>query len=74
MHRIAASRIGGPKKGEGGATVGIINGTLYVPSLSVEMNVMDQAIDRLKAFDKAWFRKSPTITTTQSSTSITSIP
>jgi len=39
MHRIAASRVGGEKKGEGGATVGVINGTLYVPSLSVEMNV-----------------------------------
>ena len=45
MHRIAASRRGGAKKGEGGATVGVINGTLYVPSLSVEMNVMDQAKD-----------------------------
>jgi DNA modification methylase len=74
MHRIAASRLGGPKKGEGGATVGVINGTLYVPSLSVEMNVMDQARDRLKAYNKAWFRKFPTITTTQSSTKLSGIP
>lgn len=74
MHRIAASRIGGAKKGEGGATVGVINGTLYVPSLSVEMNVMDQAKDRLKAYDKAWFKKHPTITTTQSSTNLNQIP
>lgn len=74
MHRIAASRLGGAKKGEGGATVGVINGTLYVPSLSVEMNVMDQARDRLKAYSKAWFRKSPTIVTTQSSTALDGIP
>ena len=74
MHRIAASRIGGAKKGEGGATVGIINGTLYVPSLSVEMNVMDQAKDRLKAYTKAWFKKYPTLTTTQSSTELKGIP
>ena len=74
MHRIAASRIGGPKKGEGGATVGVINGTLYVPSLSVEMNVMDQAKDRLKAYTKAWFEKHPTLTTTQSSTELSGIP
>jgi DNA modification methylase len=74
MHRIAASRIGGEKKGEGGATVGVINGTLYVPSLSVEMNVMDQASDRLKAFNKAWFRKYPSLTTTQSSTSLAQFP
>lgn len=74
MHRIAASRLGGAKKGEGGATVGIINGTLYVPSLSVEMNVMDQAKDRLKAYSKAWFKKYPTLTTTQSSTNLNGIP
>ncbi|MCV0351584.1 MAG: site-specific DNA-methyltransferase [Nitratireductor sp.] len=74
MHRIAASRLGGAKKGEGGATVGIINGTLYVPSLSVEMNVMDQAKDRLKAYTKAWFKKYPTLTTTQSSTNLNGIP
>lgn len=74
MHRIAASRIGGAKKGEGGATVGVINGTLYVPSLSVEMNVMDQAKDRLRAYNKAWFEKYPTITTTQSSTEMSGIP
>ena len=74
MHRIAASRIGGEKKGEGGATVGIINGTLYVPSLSVEMNVLDQAEDRLKAYTKAWFKKDRSIITTQSSTAVSAIP
>ncbi len=74
MHRIAASRIGGEKQGEGGATVGIINGTLYIPSLSVEMNVMDQAADRLKAYAKAGFQKDVSIVSTQSSTSLTSIP
>jgi DNA modification methylase len=74
MHRIAASRIGGEKQSEGGATVGVINGTLYVPSLSVEMNVMDQAIDRLKSFNKAWFKKDLSVTTTQSTTSISQIP
>lgn len=49
MHRIAASRIGGEKKGVGGATVGVINGTLYIPSISVEMNVLEQASDRIAA-------------------------
>lgn len=74
MHRIAASRVGGEKKGEGGATVGIINGTLYVPSLSVEMNVLDQASDRLKAYTKAWFKKDVSIISTQSSTAMATIP
>lgn len=74
MHRIAASRVGGAKKGEGGATVGVINGTLYVPSLSVEMNVLDQASDRLKAYTKAWFKKDVSIISTQSSTRMTTIP
>ena len=74
MHRIAASRIGGKKKGEGGATVGIINGTLYVPSLSVEMNVLDQAKDRLRAYTKAWFKKGASVISTQSSTSVSGIP
>lgn len=74
MHRIAASRVGGEKKGEGGATVGVINGTLYVPSLSVEMNVLDQAADRLKAYTKAWFKKDVSIISTQSSTAMTMIP
>lgn len=74
MHRIAASRVGGEKKGEGGATVGVINGTLYVPSLSVEMNVLDQATDRLKAYTKAWFEKDISLISTQSSTRIPIIP
>ena len=74
MHRIAASRIGGEKQGEGGATVGIINGTLYMPALSVEMNVMDQAADRLKAYAKAWFKKDISIVSTQSSTALATIP
>jgi 16S rRNA G966 N2-methylase RsmD len=74
MHRIAASRVGGEKKGEGGATVGVINGTLYVPSLSVEMNVMEQATDRLKAYTKAWFKKDASIVSTQSSTDLGMIP
>lgn len=74
MHRIAASRVGGEKKGEGGATVGVINGTLYVPSLSVEMNVLDQAADRVRAYAKAWFNKDASIISTQSTTSLASIP
>lgn len=74
MHRIAASRLGGKKKGEGGATVGVINGTLYVPSLSVEMNVLDQASDRVKAYAKAWFKKDASIISTQSSTALDAIP
>jgi DNA modification methylase len=74
MHRIAASRIGGAKQNEGGATVGVINGTLYVPSLSVEMNVLDQATERIRAYSKAWFSKGDTLISTQSSTSLRSIP
>jgi DNA modification methylase len=74
MHRIAASRLGGPKKGEGGATVGIINGTLYIPSLSVEMNVVEQARDRLKAFKKGLVCEVGNLTSTESTTSLTSLP
>jgi hypothetical protein len=73
MHRIAASRLGGEKKGVGGATVGVINGTLYVPSISVEMNVLDQAVERVKVFSKALFKSRPTITTTQSTTDFRTI-
>lgn len=74
MHRIAASRVGGEKEHEGGATVGIINGTLYVPSLSVEMNVLDQASERLKTYSKAWFKKDRSIVSTQSCTKLSQIP
>ena len=66
MHRIAASRIGGDKKGVGEATVGVISGTLYVPSISVEMNVLDQAIERIKVFTKSTFAPKPTLISTQS--------
>jgi len=69
MHRIAASRIGGPKKGVGGATVGVINGTLYVPAISVEMNVIDQARDRVNSISKSLScLSSPSITQTASMT------
>ena len=69
MHRIAASRIGGPKKGVGGATVGVINGTLYVPAISVEMNVIDQARDRVNSISKSLScLSSPSITQTVSMT------
>ena len=54
MHRIAASRIGGPKKGVGGATVGVINGTLYVPAMSVEMNILKQAKSRIRVIAEAF--------------------
>ena len=70
MHRIAATRIGGEKKGVGGATVGVISGTLYIPSISVEMNVLDQAIDRIRVFAKSAFKKNPVVTTTQSATDL----
>jgi len=59
MHRIAASRIGGEKKGVGGATVGVIAGTLYVPSLSIEMNVLDQARQRVDTVLRAAFIHKP---------------
>jgi len=74
MHRIAASRLGGPKKGEGGATVGIINGTLYVPSLSVEMNVLEQAKDRIATFQRALICGHGNIISTESTTQLASLP
>lgn len=73
MHRIAASRIGGEKKGEGGATVGVINGTLYIPSLSVEMNVIDQSLERIRVFKKSLYRPQPSLVTTQSTTSLPTV-
>jgi DNA modification methylase len=74
MHRIAASRIGGEKQGVGGATVGIINGTLYVPSLSVEMNVLDQAVERIRLFGKAIIQGKPVMVTTGSTTNVPGLP
>jgi DNA modification methylase len=74
MHRIAASRIGGEKKGVGGATVGVINGTLYIPSLSVEMNVLEQAKERVGNFSKSVHAKRHGIISTQSGTSLSSVP
>lgn len=74
MHRIAASRLGGEKQGVGGATVGVIAGTLYVPSLSVEMNVFDQAVERIRAFLKAHFQSRPTAISNQSTTAMTGLP
>lgn len=38
MHQIAISRVGGPKKGVGGATAGHRRGTLYIPSNQVEFS------------------------------------
>lgn len=54
MHRIAAWRLAGPKRG-GGATVGVIAGTLYIPSLLVEMNVLQQARERCRAVAKTFY-------------------
>ncbi|MGI8554107.1 MAG: DNA methyltransferase, partial [Dehalococcoidia bacterium] len=53
MHRIAASRIGGEKKGVGGATVEIITNALYIPSVSVEMNVQEQAKERVAVISRS---------------------
>lgn len=74
LHRIAASRLGGPRKGDGGATVGVLNGTLYMPSLSVEMNILDQAKDRIKAFQKADYTRRDCAISTQSTTDLQQIP
>ncbi len=70
MHRIAASRLGGPKKGEGGATVGIINGTLYVPSISAEMNVLEQTKQRIRTAQKTQFKRGTCLVGTGSCSSI----
>ena len=74
MHRIAASRIGGPKKGVGGATVGVINGTLYIPAISVEMNVLDQAKSRVEICCRSIRGSEDAILATQSSTDFSSMP
>ncbi len=71
MHRIAVSRIGGPKKGVGGATAGVLDGTLFVPSVSVELNVLSQAKERIQIIGRAAFTQIPVVrTTTQSSTEV----
>jgi DNA methylase len=70
LHRIAASRIGGEKKGEGGATVGVLPGTLYIPSNSVEMNVLDQAEERIVAAARGLSAKSRSFLTTGSAASV----
>jgi ribosomal protein L37AE/L43A len=53
QHQIAISRIGGPKKGVGGATAGHRRGTLYVPSNQVEMNVFALVRERIAAIRRA---------------------
>lgn len=70
LHRIAASRIGGEKKGEGGATVGVLPGTLYIPSNSVEMNVLDQAEERIVAAARGLSAKSRSFLSTGPAASV----
>jgi DNA modification methylase len=70
LHRIAASRIGGEKKGVGGATVGVLPGTLYIPSNSVEMNVLDQARERITAAVRGMPAKSRSFLSTGSATCV----
>ena len=70
LHRIAASRVGGEKKGEGGATVGVLSGTLYLPSNSVEMNVLDQSSERITAAVRGLVAPNYSFVTTGSATSL----
>ena len=56
QHQIAISRIGGPKKGVGGATAGHRRGTLYVPSNQVEVNVFALVRERIAAVRRARYR------------------
>jgi len=56
QHQIAISRIGGPKKGVGGATAGHRRGTLYVPSNQVEMNVFNLIRTRIAAVRRARYK------------------
>jgi hypothetical protein len=53
MHRIAASRVGKVKRTSGGMTIGLVSGTLYVPAISAEMNVLPQFAGRVKQIVKA---------------------
>lgn len=59
QHQIAISRIGGPKKGVGGATAGHRRGTLYVPSNQVEMNVFQLVRERIAAARRARYSGGP---------------
>lgn len=52
QHQIAISRIGGPKKNEGGKTAGHRRGTLYIPSNQVEFNPLVLLEERVKAAAK----------------------
>ena len=70
LHRIAASRIGGEKKGEGGATVGVLSGTLYIPSNAVEMNILDQSVERITAAVRGLSASTQSFVTTGSATSL----
>ena len=70
LHRIATSRIGGEKQGEGGATVGVLSGTLYIPSNSVEMNVLDQSSERITAAVRGLKAIANSYITTSSASSI----
>ncbi len=53
MHRIAGSRVGKQKKTPGGMTIGLVTGTLYVPAISAEMNLLQQYKDRVNQISKA---------------------
>jgi DNA modification methylase/predicted RNA-binding Zn-ribbon protein involved in translation (DUF1610 family) len=53
MHRIAGSRVGKVKRTPGGMTIGLVTGTLYVPAISAEMNVLMQYARRIRQIGKA---------------------
>lgn len=78
MHRVAGSRVGKKKKTSGGMTIGVISGTLYVPAISVEMNIFTQYEDRLEQVKKALSRNllkdSGFVVQTQSSDKLFSLP
>lgn len=53
MHRIAGSRVGKQKRTPGGMTIGLVTGTLYVPAISAEMNLLQQYEDRVVQISKS---------------------
>ena len=53
QHQIAITRVGGPKKGVGGATAGHRRGTLYIPSNQVEFSPIELLKERVSVMSKA---------------------
>jgi DNA modification methylase len=77
MHRIAGSRVGKLKQTPGGMTIGLVTGTLYVPAISAEMNLLRQYGDRVEQIRKASYgtrSRRDCVVATSSTTDVTLLP